>query len=93
MSQGQIQDEDTLDDQPFAGHLHIGAPQVLVTLTAVEESNASNHAFQDFQKKFTKFLNTFIASNDIPLADGVMWLQPSANDKVCSFTRIILNIC
>jgi hypothetical protein len=48
MSQGQLEDEDTLDDQPFAGHLHIGAPQVPVTLATVEENNTSNHAFQDF---------------------------------------------
>ncbi|KAG2063867.1 hypothetical protein BDR04DRAFT_1122972 [Suillus decipiens] len=48
MLQGQLEDEDTLDDQPFAGHLHIGAPQVPVTLAAVEESNTSNRAFQDF---------------------------------------------
>ncbi|KAG1899028.1 uncharacterized protein F5891DRAFT_1190206 [Suillus fuscotomentosus] len=82
MSQGQLEDEDTLDDQPFAGHLHIGAPQVPVTLAAVEEGNTSNRAFQDFRKKFTKFLNTFVASNDIPLADGVTWLWPTANDKL-----------
>lgn len=93
MSQGELEDNDTLDDQPFLGHLHIGAPQIPVTLAAVEEGNTSNRAFQDFRKKFMKFLNNFVVSNNIPLAnDGVMWLQPTANDKVVSFVYILLNV-
>ncbi|KAG1901609.1 uncharacterized protein F5891DRAFT_1187480 [Suillus fuscotomentosus] len=91
MSQGELEDNDTLDDQPFLGHLYIGAPQIPVTLTAVEEGNTSNRAFQDFQKKFTKFLNNFIVSNNIPL-DGVTWLRPTANNKVVSFVYILLNV-
>ncbi|KAG2350216.1 hypothetical protein BDR05DRAFT_942722 [Suillus weaverae] len=82
MSQRQLEDEDTLNDQPFSGHLHIGAPQVPVSLAAMEEGNTLNCAFQDFQKKFTKFLNNFVISNNIPLADSVTWLQPTANDKL-----------
>ncbi|KAG1775238.1 hypothetical protein EV702DRAFT_1180452 [Suillus placidus] len=82
MSQRQLEDEDTLDDQPYSGHLHIGTPQVPVSLATLEEANTSNHAFQDFRKKFAKFLNHFVVSNNIPLADGVTWLQPTANDKL-----------
>ncbi|KAG1800758.1 uncharacterized protein HD556DRAFT_1430154 [Suillus plorans] len=52
MSQGELEDNDTLDDQPFLGHLHIGAPQIPVTLAAVEEGNTSNPAFQDFRTEF-----------------------------------------
>ncbi|KAG2046353.1 hypothetical protein BDR06DRAFT_977542 [Suillus hirtellus] len=88
---GELKDNDTLDDQPFLGHPHISAPQIPVTLAAVEEGNTSNHAFQDFRKKFTKFLNNFIVSNNIPL-DGVTWLRPTANDKVVSFIYILLNV-
>ncbi|KAG1851348.1 hypothetical protein DFJ58DRAFT_729007 [Suillus subalutaceus] len=82
MSEGELEDEDTLDDQPFSGHLHIGAPQIPVSLAAVEEGNTSNRTFQDFRKKFAKFLNNFFVSNNIPLADGITWLRPTANDKL-----------
>ncbi|KAG2155311.1 uncharacterized protein EDB93DRAFT_1101876 [Suillus bovinus] len=83
MLQGELKDNDMLDDQLFSGHLHISTPQIPVTLTAVEEGNASNHAFQDFRKKFTKFLNNFVISNNIPLAnDGITWLWPTVNNKV-----------
>lgn len=48
MSQRELEDEDMLDDQLFSGHLYIGAPQVSVSLTTLEEGNTSNCAFQDF---------------------------------------------
>ncbi|KAG2741161.1 hypothetical protein P692DRAFT_201727134 [Suillus brevipes Sb2] len=82
MSQRELENEDMLDDQPFSGHLYLGAPQVPVSLATVEEGNASNRAFQDFRKKFAKFLNNFVVANNIPLADGVTWLRPAANDKL-----------
>ncbi|KAG1793018.1 hypothetical protein EV424DRAFT_1548534 [Suillus variegatus] len=89
---GELEDNDTLDDQPFLGHLHISAPQIPVTLAAVEEGNTSNRAFQDFRKKFMKFLNNFVVSNNIPLAnDGVMWLQPTANDKLQEYRYLKVN--
>lgn len=92
MSQRELENEDMLDDQPFSGHLYLGAPQVPVSLATVEEGNASNRAFQDFRKKFAKFLNNFIVANNIPLADGVTWLRPAANDKVFSFISVLLNV-
>ncbi|KAG1891827.1 uncharacterized protein F5891DRAFT_1131475 [Suillus fuscotomentosus] len=90
MSQGELEDNDTLDDQPFLGHPHVSAPQIPVTLAAVEEGNTSNRAFQDFRKKFTKFLNNFIVSNNIPL-DGVTWLRPTANDKLQEYCYLKVN--
>ncbi|KAG1898398.1 uncharacterized protein F5891DRAFT_955435, partial [Suillus fuscotomentosus] len=90
MSQGELKDNDTLDDQPFLGHLHVGAPQIPVTLAAVEEGNTSNRTFQDFRKKFMKFLNNFVVSNNIPL-DGVTWLQPTANNKLQEYRYLKVN--
>ncbi|KAG0692969.1 hypothetical protein DFH29DRAFT_985615 [Suillus ampliporus] len=81
LDEEELEEED-LDDQPFGGHIHIGAPQSSLTLLQLEEGNASNPAFAQFRKKLSLFLNNFLPAYNIPLPDGKTWLRLSAQDTV-----------
>lgn len=81
LSERELEEED-LDDQPFGGHIHLGAPQHSVTLLQLEEENASKVAFAQFRKKLSLFLNDFLPAYNIPLPDGKTWLTLSARDTV-----------
>ncbi|KAG1730266.1 uncharacterized protein EDB91DRAFT_1239125 [Suillus paluster] len=59
-----------LDDQPFGRHIHLGAPQHSLTLSQLEEENASKPAFAQFRKKLSLFLNNFLPTYNILLPDG-----------------------
>ncbi|KIK46619.1 hypothetical protein CY34DRAFT_21850 [Suillus luteus UH-Slu-Lm8-n1] len=75
-------EDESKDDWTFIGHICLGSPQSLVSFASVEEAHNSNHAFAHFQKKFTRFLNSFLPSNNIPLPNGSTWLRPAAEDTV-----------
>ncbi|KAG0708008.1 hypothetical protein DFH29DRAFT_979597 [Suillus ampliporus] len=81
LSERELEEED-LDDQPFGGHIHLGAPQSSLTLLQLEEGNASNPAFAQFRKKLSLFLNNFLPAYNIPLPDSKTWLRLSAQDTV-----------
>jgi hypothetical protein len=86
-SESELEDDEdeTKDDQKFAGHIHLGSPQSLTSFALVEEANRSNRAFANFRKKFTIFLNNFLPSKNIPLPNGLTWLRPAAEDTVSCF--------
>ncbi|KIK92437.1 hypothetical protein PAXRUDRAFT_13237 [Paxillus rubicundulus Ve08.2h10] len=73
---------ETLDTIEIQGHIYLGSSQVPATFAEVEEAGSSNHAFLNVRKKFTLFINSFMASNNIPLPSCTSWLKPSAEDKV-----------
>ncbi|KAG2737131.1 hypothetical protein P692DRAFT_20762490, partial [Suillus brevipes Sb2] len=77
LSERELEEED-LDDQSFGGHIHLGAPQHSLTLSQLEEENASKPAFAQFHKKLSLFLNNFLPAYNIPLPDGKTWLMLSA---------------
>ncbi|KAG1744080.1 uncharacterized protein EDB91DRAFT_1236611 [Suillus paluster] len=81
LSERELEEED-LDDQPFGGHIHLGALQHSLTLSQLEEENASKPAFVQFRKKLSLFLNNFLPAYNILLPDGKMWLILSAQDTV-----------
>ncbi|KAG1859330.1 hypothetical protein DFJ58DRAFT_715722 [Suillus subalutaceus] len=69
-------------NQPFGGHIYLGAPQRSLTLLQLNEENTSNPAFAQFCKKLSLFLNNVLPAHNIPLPDGKMWLRLSAQDTV-----------
>ncbi|KAG1883635.1 hypothetical protein F4604DRAFT_1920145 [Suillus subluteus] len=81
LSERELEEED-LDDQPFGGHIYLGAPQHSLTLLQLDEENTSNPAFAQFHKKLSLFLNNFLPAHNIPLPDGKTWLRLSAQDTV-----------
>ncbi|KAG1835880.1 hypothetical protein DFJ58DRAFT_847294 [Suillus subalutaceus] len=81
LSERELEEED-LDDQPFGGYIHLGAPQHSLTLSQLEEENASKPASAQFRKKLSLFLNNFLPAYNIPLPDGKTWLILSAQDTV-----------
>jgi hypothetical protein len=76
LSERELEEED-LDDQSFGGHIHLGALQHSLTLSQLEEENASKPAFVQFRKKLSLFLNNFLPAYNIPLPDGKTWLMLS----------------
>ncbi|KAG0693167.1 hypothetical protein DFH29DRAFT_1040601, partial [Suillus ampliporus] len=77
----ELEDMDE-DDELFEEHFHIGSPlKNHTTLAQVEEENKSIHAFHQFRKKLTMFLNHFLPSHNIPLPEGTTWLRLSAQDQ------------
>ncbi|KAG2145011.1 hypothetical protein BD769DRAFT_1625525 [Suillus cothurnatus] len=71
-----------LDDRSFGGHIHLGAPQSTITFAQLENNNVSNHAFWQFCKKLSTFLNHTLPAYNIPLPNGKTWLMLSAQDTV-----------
>ncbi|KAG1888189.1 hypothetical protein F4604DRAFT_1877352 [Suillus subluteus] len=92
-SESKLEDDEdeTKDDQVFAGHIHLGSPQSLTSFALVEEAYRSNRAFAHFRKKVTVFLNNFLPSNNIPLPNGSTWLRPAAEDTLQEYCYLKVN--
>ncbi|KAI5982863.1 hypothetical protein EDD15DRAFT_2179828, partial [Pisolithus albus] len=90
--QGTLEDDEneTLDDRSFSGHIYLGSPQKSVTLAYIEE-NYLSHVFRDFRKKLSKFLNEFLPAHSIPIPGGRSWFITSPTDKVSSFRYLKVN--
>jgi hypothetical protein len=79
----ELETED-LDDQSFGGHIHLGTPQSTINFAQLENNNVSNHAFGQFRKKLSTFLNHTLPAYNIPLPNGKTWLMLAAQDTVSS---------
>jgi hypothetical protein len=76
-------DGNTIDDEPFSGHIYLGAAQSHATFESLEEVNKSQRTFNNFRKKFMMFLKAFFKSHNIPLpTNGISSLEPTAQDTV-----------
>ncbi|KAH7917227.1 hypothetical protein BV22DRAFT_974760, partial [Leucogyrophana mollusca] len=72
-------EEEDLDDRPFDGYLHLGAPQSVVSLQKLEETHHTDRAFEGFRKKLVTFLNQYLLAYGFPLAT---WLTLMAHDTI-----------
>ncbi|KAG0691632.1 hypothetical protein DFH29DRAFT_884029 [Suillus ampliporus] len=95
----ELEDEDsntsntynTLGDGPFLGHIYLGSTQSPTTFVDVERGNQSKCAFNRFHQKFTKFINEFLLSHDIPLLEGTVWLKSAVQDKLQEYCYLKVN--
>ncbi|KAF8834824.1 hypothetical protein BDN67DRAFT_992580 [Paxillus ammoniavirescens] len=82
---------DTMDYRTFNTHIYLGSPQRPIMFAAIEAENLTSHAFHDFRKKFTMFINEFVLVHDIPMPDGQVWLKPTAEETVQEFRYLKVN--
>ncbi|KAI6010268.1 hypothetical protein EDC04DRAFT_2960654 [Pisolithus marmoratus] len=74
-------ENETLDDHSFSGHIYIGSPQKSVMLASIEE-NFCSCTFQNFHKKLSNFLNEFLPAHNIPIPGEQSWFLMSPTNKV-----------
>ncbi|KAI6016496.1 hypothetical protein EDC04DRAFT_2608485 [Pisolithus marmoratus] len=77
-------ENETLDDHSFSGHIYLGSPQKSVTLASIEE-NFHSCTFQNFCKKLSNLLNEFLPAHNIPIPREQSWFLTSPTNKLQEF--------
>ncbi|KAI6011650.1 hypothetical protein EDC04DRAFT_2871060 [Pisolithus marmoratus] len=83
-------ENETLNDCSFSGHIYLGSPQKSVTLASIEE-NFCSCTFWNFHKKLSNFLNEFLPAHNIPIPRERSWFLKSPTDKLQEFQYLKVN--
>ncbi|KAI6003353.1 hypothetical protein EDC04DRAFT_2871830 [Pisolithus marmoratus] len=83
-------ENETLDDCSFSGHIYLGSPHKSVTLASIKE-NFCSCTFQNFCKKLSNFLNEFLPAHSIPIPGERSWFLTSPTNKLQEFQYLKVN--
>ncbi|KAI6026051.1 hypothetical protein EDC04DRAFT_2899601 [Pisolithus marmoratus] len=83
-------ENETLDDCSFSGHIYLGSPQKSVTLASIKE-NFCSCTFQNFCKKLSNFLHELLPAHNIPIPGERSWFLMSPTNKLQEFQYLKVN--